>query len=126
MTPADLAIAEMSKSGLPTDVLEGILSEWEINPFYEGEELTGIALMKGTEFHCHMTESFRLNRASMREFLRPLFDRHGFLTTRVEHNDTANQRLNKMFGFERTWSDDRFHYFMLTELPFERKSTCQQ
>lgn len=94
---------------------------WEVFEHTTDGVMDGFAILKGTEFHCQLADGFRLNRSEMREFLRPLFEREGHLTTRVAHDDLANQRFNKVFGFERTWSDDRFHYFLLDKLPFERK-----
>lgn len=126
MTPAEMVLAEMRKSGQDESRLREILATWELHPFYEGEDLKGVAMTKGTEYHCHLAPGFRLSRRVMRDFLKPLFDRHGFLTTRVAHDDTANQRFNQVFGFKLMWSDDRFHYYMMTELPFEEKKTCQQ
>jgi hypothetical protein len=101
------------------------LPDWELIEHHQNGARAGFALMKGSEFHCHLHPGFRLRRAEMREFLRPLFERYGFLTTRVEHGDTANQRFNKVFGFERTWSDDRYHFFLMSELAFGKEITCQ-
>lgn len=98
---------------------------WEVFPHHQDGALSGVAVLRGTEFHCQLVDGFRLRRAEMREFLRPLFEREGFLTTRVRHDDVANQRFNKAFGFEKTWSDDVFHYYILTALPFERRARCQ-
>lgn len=124
MTPVDLILSELRK-GAPgrtdRDLLR-VLEGWALHPFYEGDELKGVAMTKGTEFHCHLVPGFRLNRRVMREFMRPLFERHGFLTTRVHRSDEANQRFNRVFGFERTWSDDQFHYYILTALPFEGRT----
>jgi hypothetical protein len=97
---------------------------WDVHEHAQSGRLVGFAITKGTEFHCHLLPGFKLNRREMREFLRPLFEKHGFLTTRVRIEDLANQRFNKVFGFERTWSDDRFHYFLMSELPFKEK-VCQ-
>lgn len=101
------------------------LPGWEVFEHRQDNTLVGFAMLKGTEFHCHLFEGFKLRRAEMREFLRPLFERHGHLTTRVEHADLANQRFNKVFGFQRTWSDDRYHYFILDRLPFGKGDSCQ-
>lgn len=111
----------MLDSKIPTaELLEMAKAQpgWEIFEHYQGGELAAFAMLKGTEFHCHLTPGFKLRRAEIREFLRPLYERHGHLTTRVAHDDLANQRFNKVFGFQRTWSDDRFHYFLMAELPF--------
>lgn len=103
------------------DDLAEILSQWEILPYYQDGELVGAAMVRGSEFHCMTLPTFKLRRQAMRAFLEPLFNRRGMLTTRVHHNDTANQRFNAAFGFKRTWSDDQFHYYILTELPFGKK-----
>ncbi|MBS0506587.1 MAG: hypothetical protein JSR53_04295 [Proteobacteria bacterium] len=94
--------------------------DWEVHEYRPGGVLAGFGMLKGTEFHCCLFAGAGFNRRAMREFLRPLFERRGFLTTRVAHGDLANQRFNKVFGFERTWSDEQFHYFLMAELPFGR------
>lgn len=101
------------------------LPGWELVEHRQNSVLAGFAVMKGTEFHCHLYPGFRLRRAEMREFLRPLFERFGFLTTRVAHGDAANQRFNKVFGFKLTWSCDQYHYFLMADLPFGKEPICQ-
>ena len=99
---------------------------WEVFEHWQEGQLVGFSMLKGTEYHCQLDTGFRLRRQYMREFLAPLLARRGFLTTRVPVGDEANERFNRAFGFERTWSDDRFHYFVMTELPFGgRKNKCQ-
>lgn len=100
------------------------LPGWEVLEYRPGGALEGFVVIKGTELHCHFFAGMPLRRKSMRAFLAPLLERHGHLTTRVAHDDTANQRLNRAFGFERTWSDAQFHYFILTELPFGKGAAC--
>jgi hypothetical protein len=99
---------------------------WEVFEHQQEGHLAGFSMLKGTEYHCQLDAGFRLRRKYMRNFLAPLLARRGHLTTRVPIGDTANERFNKAFGFERTWSDERFHYFLLTELPFGGGKTCQQ
>lgn len=98
---------------------------WQVHEHLQDGRLVGFAITKGTEFHCHLEDGFKLRRKEMREFLVPLFDKYGYLTTRVLLNDESNQRFNKVFGFEHTWSDDRFHYFLMSELPFGKEKVCQ-
>lgn len=112
---------------IPEDRLWRILDEWDIHPHMKGNTLVGVGLTKGTEFHFLAAEGFQLDRKLMRQGLQVLLDRYGFLTTRVAHDDTANMRFNRLFGFRPTWADSQFQYFMLTEAPFgERKKKCQQ
>jgi hypothetical protein len=79
------------------------------------------ALLQGTEIHVEFTGAGRLTRRAAREFLGGLMRELGFLTTRVPRDDQVNARFVERMGFERTWEDDRFVYYMLTELPFSRK-----
>jgi hypothetical protein len=112
--------------GLSDEQLLDILQVWELIPVEQDGEVKAVGLVNGTEFHCHLEPGFRLSRTQMREFLRPLLQRHGYLTTRVAHGDQANQRFNRVFGFSKTWADDEFQYFILTKLPFEEGTPCQQ
>lgn len=105
--------------------LERLMEQWEVLEFRQDGRVRGVAIIRGTEFHCQTFEGFRVRRAQLREFLRPLLARHGHLTTRVAHGDLANQRFNRAFGFERTWSDERFHYFIMDKLPFGKGDACQ-
>lgn len=99
---------------------------WELVEYRPEGELEGFVLLAGTEMHCHFFEGMPLKRKQMRAFLEPIFARHGHLTTRVAHDDIANQRLNRVFGFEKTWSDDQYHYYQMSELPFGGGQQCQQ
>lgn len=120
--------ARLVRRACPEATLEQVadfVQAWEVLPYEQDGEVAGVAVMRGTEFHCQAFEGLRMNRAVMREFVRPLLARHGFLTTRVAVDDEANHRFNRLFGFEKTWSDGVFDYFVLTRLPFERRGTCQ-
>ena len=106
--------------------LETIAKQWSLTPYQCNGVLGGVGLTKGSEFHFLPTSDFKLDRKAMCTALAPLFDRFGFLTTRVAHEDKANQRFNRLFGFEPTWADSTFQYFMMTKLPFGERTTCQQ
>ena len=110
---------------LPSDLAD-IVSRWSLTPYHFAGLLGGVGLSKGSEFHFLPTKDFKLDRKAMRSQLTPLFERHGFLTTRVAHEDKANQRFNRLFGFEPTWADANFQYFMMTKLPFGERTTCPQ
>lgn len=101
------------------------IADWDITPYMDGGQVTGAGILKGFEFHFLSTPQFRIRRDSLRAQLAPLLAKHGFLTTRVRHEDQENQRFNRLFGFAPTWSDDQFQYFIMTKLPFEGKP-CRQ
>jgi hypothetical protein len=78
----------------------------------------------GAEVHFEVHPEHRhrvIYRGVTREFLRPLFEQHGFLTTKVPLLDDTSRRFVQRIGFELTWSDEDYDYFMLTALPFGKK-----
>lgn len=78
----------------------------------------------GCEVHFEVLPEFRhrvIFRGVAQEFLRPLFEEFGFLTTKVPVLDDKNRRFVTRMGFQHTWSDADHDYFMLTALPFEKK-----
>ena len=101
------------------------LHGWAVIEYRPAGEIAGFALVCGTEFHCQLFDGSGFNRKAMREFLREPFEKHGHLTTRVPVGDKANERFNRLFGFERTWSDEQYHYFVMAKLPFGEKTQCQ-
>lgn len=131
MVPAavgDLVLQDLAR-GYPEmslQELSTIVAQWDLTPYVARGVLGGVGMSRGSEFHFLATPEFRLDRKAMRAGLAPLFDRYGFLTTRVAHGDLANQRFNHLFGFELTWADEQFQYFILTKLPFGERATCQQ
>ena len=99
------------------------LRGWHVVPHFVDGHHAATAVLKGTEIHFAIVPEFRrrlINRSNTREFLRPMFEKHGFLTTRIEQGRTAQQGFVKRIGFEPTWSDGQFQYFILADLPFER------
>lgn len=120
-----LRLLAMACPDAPEEQMRALIGQWEVLDYQQDGVSVGVAIVQGTEFHCQTFPGFKLRRKAMREFLAPLLARHGYLTTRVAHDDLANQRFNKAFGFTRTWSDGRFHYFILTELPFGGGKSCQ-
>jgi hypothetical protein len=126
MTPQEMVLSELRKSiDGSDDELLSMIDGWELHPHMDGDELSGVKMVKGTEFHFVSGDNFRFNRKALRETLKPHIERSGFLTTRLQHGDKANERFNKLFGFQKTWADDKFQYFILTELPFGKGQSCQ-
>lgn len=104
--------------------LQEVARHWRVLACVHRGRVQGVAIVRGTEFHCQLFEGARLGRTQMREFLAPLLKPHGHLTTRVEHADLANQQFNRAFGFQHAWSDERYHYFILDQETFEG-AACQ-
>lgn len=102
-----------------------ILHNWTAVPGYVDGQLVAAMAHFGTEVHFAISKDYRgktINRRRTREFLRPLFDEKGFLTTRIQIGDVKPRRFVERIGFKHTWSDAKYDYFILDELPFERNA----
>jgi hypothetical protein len=94
------------------------MSDWEEVPLIRGGELRGRALVRGTEIHFEVIKGPAIFKQTARDFLAPLFDRLGFLTTRAELGDKVSDRFITRMGFERTWDDGKYQHYVMTALPF--------
>ena len=100
------------------------LKDWEALPWMVNGEHAGSVVVKGTELHFAVVGNWRPQssvRGPIRAFLKPLLEKHGYLTTRVFHEKSFQIEFVRRMGFKPTWSDDRFSYFCMFDLPFERK-----
>lgn len=105
--------------------LVGFATRWTAHLGYINGEQVCIAIMSGSEIHFAAAPEWRrrlMLRGRTREFLAPLFERHGFLTTRAEP-DAGHRKFLERLGFQFTWHDGRFDHFMLCELPFSGKES---
>lgn len=112
-------------TGLSRYQILDYFADWEVLPFeFEGRHVWTL-VAKGTEVHVALAPDWN-PRASMREavraFLKPIFDKYGFLTTRVQHDRPEQKAFVKRIGFKPTWKDGDVEYYLLGSLPFERKS----
>lgn len=101
-----------------------LFNDWEIIPGYIDGEHAATALLKGTEIHFGIAPGFRRRavlRERTREFLRPMLERRGFLTTRVLLGAHDKKRFVERVGFASTWADETFQYYLLGQLPFARR-----
>lgn len=97
---------------------------WQVVPGYIDGEVVCCAILKGTEIHFGVTPAWRhkaIQRHRARAFLKPLIEKHHYLTTRVVNDDSVKRRFIERLGFKPTWTDQRFTYFLLGKLPFEKE-----
>ena len=99
--------------------------DWDVLPFeFEGRHIWTL-VNKGTEVHIALAPDWG-PKASMRDavhcFFRPVFEKHGFLTTRVRHGRLKQKKFVERVGFRSTWKDGDVEYYLLSNLPFERQS----
>lgn len=105
--------------GLPRE----LLNDWEAVPLVIDGNHAGTLIVKGMEVHFAFTSRPTVCvRRVGRELLAPVLDKYGMLTTRVPRELNAAKKFVRRVGFEFTWRDKEFDYFMLTTLPWERKA----
>ena len=115
MTPADFA----SWADLPASAAMA-MAGWEMCPLVVDGVERGGAAVRGTEIHVAIAPKWRhatMARQRVRDFLAPLMDRAGFLTTRVVPN-LGHHRFLSRLGFARTWQQPGVDHYMLCALPF--------
>lgn len=106
------------------DILQ-FFSNWEVVPAHIDGQHVATAVLKGTEIHFALVPGWRPQacyRGAIKAFLKPLLERHGYLTTRVPHERPAQKRFVQRVGFKPTWRDEQVEYFLLGCVPFERKA----
>lgn len=95
-----------------------------VTPFEHNGEVTGAIVLMGNEIHCMAApgkQGHCASRRSIIKLLAGLLDEHTFLTTRIPVTTSYKDRTGERLGFTYTWSDDRFDYYICTELPYQRK-----
>jgi hypothetical protein len=118
MTPATTQQFE-AWAGMPPGSLDG----WEAHGHYRGDELAAIAVVQGVEIHFAIAPEHRhrvIARHRTREFLAPLLDRRGYLTTRTVRESPSHPFLLRL-GFAWTWRCENFDHYMLGALPFGKE-----
>lgn len=108
--------------GLP-DSLAQEMVEWQFIGYHMDGKAVAIAALKGTEIHFAVDPKMRLRtllRDRIVEFLTPIFEARGFLTTRVMKTSKDAARFIKRLGFEKTNESGSFDHYMLSRVPFAR------
>lgn len=109
----------LSPLSIPLDSLEG----WDAVPLVIDNKHAGTLIVRGMEVHFAFTERPTICvRRVGREMLAPVLDRFGMLTTKVPKDMIASKRFVQRVGFKPTWQDEDFDYYLLTTLPWERKT----
>lgn len=100
-----------------------VFDGWEVVPGFIDGTHAATAVVNGTEVHFAVVPALRrraINRRRAQEFVAPLLERHGFLTTRVRLTSESSKQFVERVGFKPTWSDGFFQYYLLGHLPFAR------
>ena len=112
-------------TALPRQEIEKFLKDWNIVSVEADGRHAATVIVKGTEIHIALAEGYKpktCKRGVIKQFLKPLFDEYGFVTTRVAHHRLKEKRFVERVGFKPTWGDTEFQYYLLGSMPFERKA----
>jgi hypothetical protein len=123
-TNSTLIEALSEQLGMTREAVTERLGAFEVIPFEYKGEITGYALLSGSEIHFWSKPEYRGHCGTRRElfdlFRRLLAKRH-YLTTRIPIDTPPKDRTGERLGFTWAWRDDRFDYYILTDLPFRRR-----
>lgn len=93
---------------------------WTLSQAFRAGRHVANVFSKGSEIHLEILDARRaMTRKNTLEFLKPIFDEYGYVTTRVPLDETEH-RLRDVLGFKYMWSDNEYSYWCLTELPFQK------
>jgi hypothetical protein len=109
----------------PATVLRMRLNGWVFFDYVDNGTLLACGIRKGPEIHITVAPGRRgtaINRRTLRGFLGPLLEEHGYLTTRVARTRPEQRDFVVRLGFQKTWEDPMFHYYLLGRVPMQRTS----
>ena len=107
-------------------VVLGLAHGWEFIPHERDGRVVAVAAMRGSEIHFAIDPEWHhrvIAKNRTREFLAPLFERFGYLTTTAVGAARADRgRFLERLGFEFSWDEPDRRHFMMTALPFSREN----
>ena len=112
-------------TNLPAQEIVEYLKDWDAVAVKDGDEHVATVISKGCEVHIALVAGYRpksCKRGVIKSFLQPVFDAHGYITTRVKHSRLNEKKFVERVGFKPTWKDTEFQYYFLGSMPFERKA----
>lgn len=88
------------------DEFSETLKDWEIIPVVQRGRLFGGVMVKGNEIHVGFAEKPTASiRGNIKEVLKPLFKKHGFVVTTVAKDNISGLNFCKRLGFVETSQD---------------------
>jgi len=96
------------------------LHGWDVKIATRTGEDVAICISKGPEFHfVPLVVGKAMSRKNIIEALEPIMNEYGYVTTRVPVCE-ENHKLRLKLGFVKSWEDNDFSYWALTELPYQK------
>lgn len=96
------------------------LDGWTIQTAQRAGVDVAFVITCGPEIHFVAIDERRaMSRRNILQFVEPLLDQFGYCTTRVAVTET-DHKLREALGFKRSWNDEHYSYWALTELPYQK------
>ena len=90
------------------------LDAWDVEPVEIDGELAFVKLQQGPEFHFASFDTGRpITPAMIRDWLGPIFDRYGYVTTTTPKDEARQHRFNRRMGFKIVGESEFFTHFRM-------------
>jgi hypothetical protein len=81
---------------------------WDVTPIYRDGHLAGFFCTQGNEIHAYRSDDFKgrwLTHQDIERLTKPLFERYGFVQTRVRTSNDTGHKFVQRLGFTKTGED---------------------
>lgn len=113
----------LAELGASPDSLNG----WTIHTAQRAGIDVAFVIARGPEMHfVSIAEGRAMSRKNILDVIAPALAEYGYITTRVPIAET-DHKLREALGFTRSWDDEHYSYWALTELPYQKSKglSCQ-
>lgn len=96
---------------------------WDVTPIYRSGSLAGFFCTQENEIHCYRSDDFRgrwITHQDLERLTRPLFERYGFIKTKVRNSNEQGHEFVTRLGFHKTGADDALTYYEAERLKHAR------
>ena len=107
------------EGGVPIEEIK--IPGWDCSVARRNGKPCALVITRGTEIHFQSVGGAAMTRKNTLEYLKPIFDEWGFVTTRTFVGET-DHKLRNVLGFKYQWTDGQFDYWTLFALPFAKKA----
>ncbi len=105
------------------------LGEWELIPIMVNLEIAGTLAEKDGEIHMAIEPEYRKKstywRTGLKMLIKPLIDKYGFVTTKVDSDDHAAHKFVRKLGFKEYCSLGNVAIYVMSQIKHGSK-VCQQ
>jgi len=105
------------------------MGEWELIPIISSDVIIGVVAENNGEIHMAIESQFRKKstywRTGLKILIKPLIDKYGYVTTRVESDDHVARKFVHRLGFKDYSSLGNITTYAMSTIK-HREKVCQQ